>query len=247
MTVQPRKVPPTPLPIWAKALRERRTALGKSQTRVVEDSSDVLYQSEVSRIERGLVHPTRELGLEKFFALLGALEWSLESFSAATGLELPFASQPQAKALAAATRLEAHPDWVRLQVYGSVSAGRNDAEPYGDEVAYLPRETLRAKGLEPQNVRVYLVNGDCMISGEAQRVQKNIAPGDYVAIDTKRRPKPGDVVVAWWGQEEKMVVKRYGVEGSNIVLYPVNPAHPNLVLEDEDDVSILGSVVWRGG
>jgi SOS-response transcriptional repressor LexA len=68
-----------------------------------------------------------------------------------------------------------------------------------------------------------------------------------VAVDTRRKPRPGDVVVAWWPQEEKMVIKRYKVEGRDIVLYPVNPAHPNLVLPNEEDVYILGSVVWRGG
>ena len=116
-----------------------------------------------------------------------------------------------------------------------------------DEHVYIPREKLRAKGANPDTVKVYLVNGDCMISNEAQRIQKNIAPGDYVAVDSERKPQPGDVVVAWWPREDKMVVKRFKIEGKDIVLYPVNPAHPNLVLDREEDVFILGTVVWRGG
>ena len=233
--------------VWADALKERRVRFGMSQQDVVEASGKVLYQAEVSRLERGVVHPTEDISLEKFFALLKALEWTLEDFAAATGLSLPFASREQAEALQAASRLEVRPDWLRLPVYGAVAAGKENAKPLGDEHVYIPREKLRAKGADPDNVKVYLVNGDCMISNEAQRIQKNIAPGDYVAVDSDRKPQPGDVVVAWWPREDKMVVKRFKIEGKDIVLYPVNPAHPNLVLDREEDVFILGTVVWRGG
>ncbi|CAN5834446.1 hypothetical protein BH24DEI2_BH24DEI2_19760 [soil metagenome] len=232
---------------WADALRQRRLQFGMSQQDVVTASGEVLYQAEVSRLERGVVHPTEDISLEKFFALLKALEWTLEDFAEATGLSFPFASQEQAEALQAVSRLEVRPDWLRLPVYGAVAAGKEDAKPLNDEHVYIPREKLRSKGADPDKVKVYLVNGDCMISNEAQRIQKNIAPGDYVAVDSSRTPQPGDVVVAWWPREDKMVVKRYKIEGKDIVLYPVNPAHPNLVLDREEDVFILGTVVWRGG
>ena len=232
---------------WAEAVRARRQQFGMSQQDVVAASGGVMYQSEVSRLERGIVHPTEDLSLEKFFALLDALEWSLTQFTEATGLKVPFASQEQAEALQAVSRLEVRPEWVKFPVYGAVSAGKKDPEPLEYEAVFIPREKLRAKGADPDAVKVYLVNGDCMISNEAQRIQKNIAPGDYVAVDPGRKPQPGDVVVAWWTEEDKMVVKRYKIEGKDIVLYPVNPAHPNLVLGNEEDVYILGTVVWRGG
>ena len=232
---------------WAAALRERRNAFGMSQQNVVDASGGKLYQAEVSRLERGIVHPTEDLSLEKFFALLDVLEWSLDAFSEATGLTLPFSSQEQAEALEAASRLEVRPQWLEFPVYGAVAAGKKATEPLKDEHIYIPREKLRARGADPENIQVYLVNGDCMISNEAQRIQKNIAPGDYVAVDRSRKPQVGDVVVAWWPEEEKMVVKRYKIEGKDIVLYPVNPAHPNLVLAREEDVYLLGTVVWRGG
>ena len=232
---------------WADALKERRLQFGMSQQDVVAASGAVLYQAEVSRLERGVVHPLEDISLEKFFALLKALEWTLEDFAEATGLSFPFSSQAQAEALQAASRLEVRPEWLKLPVYGAVAAGKEDAKPLSDEHVYIPREKLRAKGANPDTVKVYLVNGDCMISNEAQRIQKNIAPGDYVAVDSERKPQPGDVVVAWWPREDKMVVKRFKIEGKDIVLYPVNPAHPNLVLDREEDVFILGTVVWRGG
>lgn len=233
--------------IWPEILRERRQALGLSQQALAQQSGGRLHQSDVSRLERGLSHPTETLSLDKFLALLSGLEWSFAEFAEATGLELPVASREQAEALEAASRLEVQPDWLEFPVFGAVSAGRGEGEPLEGERVYVPREKLRSRGAEPDEVRVYRVNGDCMISSEAQRVQKNIAPGDYVAIDRNRPPRPGDVVVAWWPAEEKMVVKRYRIEGKDIVLYPVNPAHPNLILADEDEVFILGPVIWRGG
>lgn len=235
---------------WAAALRSRRKALGLSQQAVAASSRGRLSQSDVSRLERGLLHPTEGLPIEKFLALLGALEWSLAAFSHATGLEVAGRQQAEdlhREALQAASRLEVQPEWLEFPVYGSVAAGEEGGETLPLGWAYIPREKLRARGAVPEDVRVYLVNGDCMISGEAQRVQKNIAPGDYVAVDSRRKPRPGEVVVAYWPAEDKLVVKRYRIEGREIVLYPVNPAHPNLVLPSEDEVFILGTVVWRGG
>jgi SOS-response transcriptional repressor LexA len=226
---------------WSVALRQRRTALGLSQQGLAE-ASGALHQSDVSRLERGSLHPLA-LSLEKFLGLLRGLEWSLDVFTEATGLALP---GPGAGALAAASGLEVSPDWLEFPVYGTVSAGEGGAEPT-QERAFVPREKLRARGADPKDVRIYRVNGDCMISGEAQRSAKNIAPGDYVAVDARRKPQPGDIVVAFWPAEEKLVVKRYRIEGEDIVLYPASPAHPNLVLPREDDVFILGTVVWRGG
>lgn len=96
-------------------------------------------------------------------------------------------------------------------------------------------------------MRVYRVNGSCMVSDEARRMERNIAPGDYILVDISRKPRAGDVVVAWWPEQEKLVVKRYKVEGDNILLYPANPMHPVVVLPREEDVNILGVVIARLG
>jgi repressor LexA len=232
--------------LWQDVLRRRRRALGKSQQDVANSSGGMLNQTEVSRLERGLIHPTTSLALSKFVALLAALEWTQETFEHQTGLALPLEPN-HLKALQQSRRLEVKPEWLTYPVYASVSAGNQEAEPIDQQLAYIPRDKLKAKGVDPRNVRVYYVNGDCMISNEAQRAQKNIAPGDHVAVDTARRPQSGDVVVAWWPKEEKMVVKRFKIENQDIVLYPINPAHPNLVLASEDEVFILGTVIWRGG
>ena len=176
-----------------------------------------------------------------------ALEWTLEDFAEATGLSFPFSSQAQAEALQAVSRLEVTPEWLRLPVYGAVAAGKEDAKPLATSTFTSHAKNCALKGPTPTRSRSTSSTGDCMISNEAQRIQKNIAPGDYVAVDSSRKPQPGDVVVAWWPREDKMVVKRFKIEGKDIVLYPVNPRTPNLVLDREEDVFILGTVVWRGG
>lgn len=140
-----------------------------------------------------------------------------------------------------------HPDWVLLPVHAGVSAGAAEPDFLLGEVAYIPREHLRRRGARPENVDVYQVNGSCMVSDEARRVEKNFADGDYIAVDSTRAPSIGDVVVAWWPQEEKLVIKRWRVEPERVLLYPIASAHPPIVLPADEEVRILGPVVWRGG
>jgi SOS-response transcriptional repressor LexA len=237
-------------PSYGLAIAARRTFLGgKSAMDIENETGGVIYQKLLYRIEGGDKHPL-ELDLKQFAALLQALDWTPAEFARETGVELPTAAmlEPSKEAaLQALERMEVHPDWVPFQVYGSVSAGDKDPEPLEGEVAYFPLEKLIKKGAKPKDVRVYLVNGDCMISPEAARVEKNIAPYDYIAVDTGSRAVPGDVVVAYWPKEDKMVVKRYRIEAEGIVLSPVKPGHPNVLLDHEDSLMIIGRVVMRTG
>lgn len=144
-------------------------------------------------------------------------------------------------------RYEVHPNWIRFPVYGSVSAGDSTADPLEEDVAYIPKEHLTRHGANLDAVRTFVVNGRCMISPEAMKVDRTYAPGDYVACDTSKQPDVGDVVVAWWDERDLLVIKRYGVEQQGIVLTPIAPGHPSVVLPEDAHVNILGPVVWRGG
>jgi SOS-response transcriptional repressor LexA len=234
-------------PKWAQRLKERRMTLGKSQEELVSQSQNILNQTVISRLERGVSQPFETLSLKELLAYLSALELRLDDFIKLTGLEVPFESLEQADTLEQVKRFQVTPKWQRFKVLGTVSAGKASGHDKSDEEIVIPREHLVKKGADPKFVRVYLVNGDCMISEEARRSHKNIAPGDYVAVDTKNKAKPGDVVVAWWAEEEKLVIKRFKIEEEQVVLYPTSPAHPPLVLQHEDDAKILGRVIWRGG
>lgn len=144
--------------------------------------------------------------------------------------------------------LEVHPDWVAFPVYGTVDAGDiGAATPGEDEVAYIPKEHLMRRGALRENIRVFHINGSCMVSDEVRRVEKNYAPGDFIAVDTSRQAQPGDVVVAWWDEREVMVIKRYGIDREGIVLTPLSSARSAITLPHADVASVLGPVIWRGG
>lgn len=224
-------------PLWAVAIRERRKTLGKSQAQVAEESG-LLNQTELSRLERGLVHPTLDLGAAKLGALLEVLHWSWPDFALQTGLELDFGE--------AVKRFEVSPQFASFPVQGKVAAGNQDTSVAEGQVS-IPLEDLRALGVRPENVRVYAVNGDCMVSQSVRGMGQSIAPGDRVAVDTARIPRSGDVVVAWDGVNEILLIKRYKEEGEHVVFYPARYGVPPVVRHRDDPVRIIGPVVWRGG
>ncbi len=234
-------------PVWAQKLKARRMQLKKSQEELAAQSKNVLNQTVISRLERGVSQPLESLSLKELIAYLFVLELTLEGFMHLTKLEFPFGSLEQADVSEQVKRFQVKPKWQRFKVRGTVSAGRVPSHDNNEEEIIIPREHLVKKGADPKFVSVYLVNGDCMISEEARHTHKNIAPGDYVAVDTKNKAKPGDIVVAWWAEEEKLVIKRFKIEREAVILYPTSPAHPPLVLKHEDDAKILGRVIWRGG
>jgi SOS-response transcriptional repressor LexA len=144
-------------------------------------------------------------------------------------------------------RFEVHPDWVAVPIFGSASAGSATADPLLAELTYVPREMFRRHGSDPARVRAYRVNGSCMVSEEARRMDKNYAHGDTIVVDPDKAPSPGDVVVAWWEEKQMMVLKRFSVEREGIMLYPAAPGHPTVLLAHEDALAVLGPVIWRGG
>jgi transcriptional regulator with XRE-family HTH domain len=140
---------------------------------------------------------------------------------------------------------QVHPDWLIFPVYGSVSAGDEMPEPISGEAAYIPRETLIRKGANPETVRAYKINGNCLTSEEAKTAEK-LAAGDYVAIDYEKEYEVGDVVLGWWPEKSTMVIIRYGVDSEDTILYSLKTGRPT-VLPSSEQVEIAGPVVWRGG
>ena len=231
----------TPKPDYGRELAARRTRLGKSQDDIDTETDGLIYKNMLYRLENGRKSPD-SLTYEQTVILAKALDWPINTLNEVLGVKVPIAER-----LRDLERFEVHPDWVPFPVYGSVSAGDSDPQPIENEIAYFPLEKFKSKGVKAKDVKVYLVNGDCLVSSEAQRAEKNIAPGDYIAVDTGAHPVPGDVVVAYWPKEDKMVVKRYRVEADGIVLYPTKLGHPNIVLDHEDNLNIIGRVVMRTG
>lgn len=234
-----------PRPFWANAIIDRRRFLNKLQEDAFSETSEALSQSALSEFETGKVNPIN-VNPDKFFALLHFLEWTIDEFLEATQLRLPFIERTQAKALQEMERLESDSSYLVFPVYASVSAGDKESEPL-DDMVYISVDKIRAKGANPNAIRCYRVNGDCLISLDASRAHKNVADGDIIAVDTQRTPDIGEMVVAWWGKEQKMIVKRYKIDNENVVLYPARPGYPSIVLDSENEVTIVGTVIWREG
>jgi SOS-response transcriptional repressor LexA len=146
-------------------------------------------------------------------------------------------------------RLEAlavTPDLVAFPVFAAASAGDAGGEMI-DEIGFIPLTVLRRYGLDKNEVRLFKVNGDCMISEAVRVSRKNIAPGDLIAVSSAMRPEPGSVVAVWWPKEEKLIIKMWRREGDGGVLYPANPNYVAVQVSDDEPVDFVGVVFWRGG
>ena len=111
------------------------------------------------------------------------------------------------------------------------------------QYAFFPKSRMRGANLK--NVKAYLVNGDCMISEETRKV-RDIAHGDYIAVEVGRPANPGDIVVGYWVRKKKLIIKRFGIENGSVVLYPSNPNHPVLTME-EGEFHYIGKFLARSG
>lgn len=144
--------------------------------------------------------------------------------------------------------LEVHPEWMAFPAYASGAAGDHGAAtPMKDKVAYIPREHLSREGVKADDVRVYYLDAECLISDEASRVGKPFSVGDYVAIDTNRTPEVGEMVSTWCNVLNTMVFLRHGVDRVGVALRTIADRRAPPAVVDITDSTVLGPVIWRGG
>lgn len=77
-----------PKPLWGKRVAARRAELGKSLTDIDNETNGVVYQALLYRLENGKKDPST-LKLNQIQALLRALEWTLNDYNLATGVDAP--------------------------------------------------------------------------------------------------------------------------------------------------------------
>lgn len=222
------------LPDWARAIRQRREALGKSQGQLARESQGRLNQTEISRLERGLVHPTQSMGAAKLEALLRALDWTPADFAHATGLEYP------GLGLQAVGALPYRPH-LRVPLLGEVAAGMHPVEVLGEREEYLMvDEEFLPKGTRRDRLFALRVVGDSMISDELV----GIPPGSVVLAEADRLPAPGEIVVVWVRCPkvgfEGGVIKVWSEGDDGQVLKSLNPKGPVFRLFDCDEVRVQG-------
>jgi repressor LexA len=120
-----------------------------------------------------------------------------------------------------------------IPVLGKIAAGSPifAVEERGEVIPVRP-EWLAARGGEVFALRV---SGDSMI-------EAHIADGDLVLVRKQVSAVPGDIVAAL--VDEEATVKRFGLEGGNIVLKPEHPTmKPILVNPQRAEFRILGKVI----
>lgn len=237
-------------------LGARRAALkGTPEEFSGQAVADVLgfSQAYVSKLENGkLERALYRWRSERVWALLKAYRLSdgearktAERFS----LEIPHKHVQTALLPDPLLRFSVHPEYDYFPLYHGAAAGASVPEQ-ADDVVAIPKSYLR--GRERENVRVALINGDCMISKGVRGSPKSIAHGDQIAYDTANLlPQHNDIVVCFDHQEDKLIVKLFREQEPDsdfIVLYPANPNHPPVVRpKDDPQLSLRGVVFWRGG
>ncbi len=214
-------------------------------------------QAYISHFESGKLEKTiRRWKSDRVWALLKAYRLGddeARALAEAHGLEIPHKHLQSAVLPDPLLRFSVHPEYEYFPVYHGAAAGAaepDELDPSELEVVAIPKAHLR--GRLKENVRVALINGDCMISKGVRGLPKSIAQGDQVAYDTASLlPQHNDVVVCFDHQEDKLIVKLFKEQESEsdfIVLYPANPNHPPVVRpKDDPQLSLRGVVFWRGG
>ena len=214
-------------------------------------------QAYISNFEHGKLERTvRRWKSDRVWALLKAYRLGDDEARALAeqyGLEIPHRHLQSAVLPDPLLRFSVHPEYEYFPLYHGAAAGAGDSEATldpADEVVAIPKSHLRGRAKE--DVRVALINGDCMISKGVRGLPKSIAHGDQVAYDTSSLlPQHNDVVVCFDHREDKLIVKLFKEQESDsdfIVLYPTNPNHPPVVRpKDDPQLSLRGVVFWRGG
>lgn len=111
--------------------------------------------------------------------------------------------------------------------YGKIHAGEPSLVPEHRD-GYI---TIDRRFVPTEEVFFLRVRGDSMIG-------RQINDGDYVMVNPAAKPKENDIVAARIGDEA--TVKSLKYVNDKIVLEPANPAERQIVVDANDDFSILG-------
>ena len=79
------------------------------------------------------------------------------------------------------------------------------------------------------------------VRGESMR-DAGISDGDQVIVDRSLEPRHGDIVLAVVDNE--FTIKRLCKQRDKVALLAANPAYPDIVLHDGQELAIWGVVTW---
>lgn len=122
---------------------------------------------------------------------------------------------------------------VNVPLVGTVTAGQPILATENYEGYYtLPSSEFKG------DLFMLTVKGDSMI-------EAGILNGDKIVVRKQESAENGDIVVAMFndGVEDGATVKRYFKRDGKIVLHPENSELSDFVLDEENNVQILGKVI----
>lgn len=235
-------------------LRSRRAFLGYSQEELADRTADLaesnggadVSQRAISDLENGKISPL-SLKSGRLVNYIKALGWSASAFTENTGIDVTFFERDPEPSLA---KFEVSDEGLTFPVYGTVSAGTGDSHPEEGESATIARRFLQRAGVEPESVRVFVVNGSCMVSDYVRKAEKNIAEGDHIAVALNHPPPedPRTVVCYFDYEEERLFIKHLKLEPDVIHFYPASGTGKTIARDKDDpQVRYIGWVFWRGG
>lgn len=125
-------------------------------------------------------------------------------------------------------------DTVKIPLLGTVTAG----QPIFAVENFDGYYTLPSAEFRGDNLYLLRVHGDSMI-------EAGIFDGDKIIIRKQPTAENGDIVVAMFddGVEEGATVKRYFHRDGKVILHPENAALSDFVLDETNNVQILGKVI----
>ena len=116
-----------------------------------------------------------------------------------------------------------------IPILGRVAAGRPVLAEENHEGTLEPAEMFG----DPAGLFALRVRGDSMI-------EAGIMAGDYVVVRHQDHANAGEIVVALVGEEA--TVKYYRPREDSVELVPANPKYEPIVVAEESDFRILGTV-----
>ena len=116
-----------------------------------------------------------------------------------------------------------------IPILGRVAAGQPILAEENHEGTLEPLDLFG----DPRGLFALKVRGDSMIDA-------GILPGDYVVVHHQERANSGEIVVALVGEEA--TVKYYRPRADSVELVPANAKYEPIVVAEESEFRILGTV-----
>ena len=136
------------------------------------------------------------------------------------------------------------PNFIIFPVINTISVQTSN-NAISNEITIIPRNILHHYQLNEQDVKVFKVSENSIISETVRLSRKNIAPDDLIAVTSKVKPQSNDIIAIWLPEKETLIIKTWLPEMNNNILYPANLDDIPINTSNNEPVELLGIVFWR--